>query len=345
MLGKMLMVAAAFGCGMSVPTAADVQRSDFRLVSEPGIELFVRQVRMEAQRSRGSLILIHGARVGALASFDVDVPGYSLAADLATAGYSVYLADVRGYGRSSFPKSMSGDRFRGSPAVPTAVAVRDIQAVIREVRRRHPGESVAAMGWATGSHWLAATEAAHPGSIDRLVFYNSVYGGNGPWRLTKLFARPGSPATFNFTKFGRYRLSTAESLVGRWTNSDAISDAFVRRYVEIAMAGDPSAKSRTPSSFRHPSGPIADTLRAVHGAPLYDAGTIRSHVLILRSEKDFWSRPVDVETLQRDLKRARSVTVRELPDASHYVHLEPGQGRQQFLDAVIAFASATQSSD
>ncbi len=111
------------------------------------------------------------------------------------------------------------------------------------------------------------------------------------------------------------------------------------------MQGDPTASSRTPASFRHPSGAIADTLRAVHEAPLYDASQIRSHVLILRSANDFWSRPVDVETFQRDLRQARSVTVREIANASLYVHLEPGPDRRSLLAMVNRFLTQNASPD
>ncbi len=331
-------VAALVAVGFVCPVAAEVTRTDFKLTSSPGIELFVRQVEdVSAQNRRGPVLLLHGARVGGVASFDVDVGEVSLAEDLAEVGHTVYIADLRGYGRSDFPASMTGDRFASPPAVSTAVAVQDVKAVLDEISARHANEPIGAMGWATGSHWLAATEAAHPGSIDYLVFYNSVYGGEGEWRLTENFAVHGAPATFNYEKFGAYRLSDALSLVGRWTEAQGISEAFVKRYVELAMEGDPTAAERDPATFRHPSGPIADTLKAVNDAPLYDAGMIRANVLILRSEKDFWSRPADVETMARDLSKAGDVTLRRLPGASHYVHLEPGEGRDEFFKIVTDY--------
>ncbi|RMC33191.1 alpha/beta fold hydrolase [Paracoccus alkanivorans] len=317
---------------------ADVIREDFTVPSAPGIDLFVRQVQEEeVETRRGPVLLLHGARVGGLASFDVDVDQLSLAEDLAKAGYTVYIADLRGYGRSSFPPAMQGHRFAAPPAVPTAEAVEDVKVVLDEIGRRHGSEAIGAMGWATGSHWLAATEATYPGSIDYLVFYNSVYGGQGEWALTGSFAVKDEPAIFNYDRFGAYRLSDAASLIGRWTKAEGISDAFVDRYVELAMEGDPAAAERDPASFRHPSGPIADTLKAVNDAPLYDAGKIRANVLILRSGEDFWSRPVDVETMVGDLIAADDVAVHELPGASHYVHLEPGEGRLSFIKVLIDY--------
>ena len=334
-----LLASVAATVALGAPALnADVVRTDFQVQSEPGINLFVREVRSaETGEQAAPVLLLHGARVGGLASFDVDVSDMSLAEDLAEAGYAVYVADLRGYGRSSFPASMEGDRFASPPAVPTAEAVEDVKTILDMIAERHPDAPISAFGWATGSHWLAATEAAHPGAIDRLVFFNSVYGGQGDWRLTANFAVEGAPAKFNYEKFGSYRLSDADSLVGRWTEAEGIGDAFIARYVELAMEGDPTAGTRDPASFRHPSGPIADTLRAVNDAPLYDAGEMHSSVLILRSGNDFWSRPVDATTMAQDLTAAADVTVHELPGASHYIHLEPGEGRDAFFRVVTDY--------
>lgn len=110
------------------------------------------------------------------------------------------------------------------------------------------------------------------------------------------------------------------------------------------MAGDERAEERDPPCFRFPSGPLADTLMLVNGRPIFDAGVITSHVLILRSENDFWSRAQDASALVGHLDAAASVTVVELPDASHYVHLIPDQ-RQQFLDAVFNFVDTSAASN
>ena len=318
------------------PAAAELQRTDAYVSATPDIELFVRHLSdTTADRDLGPLLLLHGARVGGLASFDVEE--VSLAEDLARRGFQVYVADLRGYGRSTFPPAMQSSRFAGPPAVRTAEAVVDVKALLDWLRARYPQQTLSAFGWATGSHWLAATEAAHPGSLDRLVFYNSVYGGEGPWRLTELFAKPGQPSVFDLERFGAYRLSDADSLVGRWTEAEGISPAFVERYVELAMEGDETAEQRQPASFRHPSGAIADTLEAVHGGPLYDAGRIRAEVLLLRSGKDFWSRPIDYRRLAEDLQQADRVEQHTFPEASHYLHLEPGPARNRFLEVVTDF--------
>ena len=100
-----MLLAAGHGRGAA---AAELARQDFFVESEPGIELFVREVRPAGMTSGGApVLLLHGARVPGLASFDLPVPNGSLAGDLAEAGHIVYVMDVRGYGRSTRPPEMS----------------------------------------------------------------------------------------------------------------------------------------------------------------------------------------------------------------------------------------------
>ena len=80
-----------------------LNREEFYITSDPGIQIFVREVR-DGETLHGPkrpILLLHGARVPGVASFDLDVPGGSLAADLASNGYIAYIMDARGYGGSS----------------------------------------------------------------------------------------------------------------------------------------------------------------------------------------------------------------------------------------------------
>ena len=60
--------------------------------------------------------------------------------------------------------------------------------------------------------------------------------------------------------------------------------------------------------------------------------------LILRSGRDFWSRPEDPERLAEHLIQAPAARVVALPEATHFVHLDrPERGRERFLAEVLAF--------
>ncbi len=340
---QMKWVAACLGLFLTLPSAAEIVRSDFRVRGEDGLALFVRELRdTAATADRGPMLMVHGGRSGVLASWDVDAPGSSAAEEIARAGHRVYLMDVRGFGRSEFPREMrdAPEAFGGPVAVRSNEAVRDIAAVVDEIRRRHPGEArLAAIGWATGSQWLGHYASLFPETLSHLVYYNAAYGGPaGGWALQAEFGDPQRPAELDRARHGAYRLATADNLVGRW-RSEGVDAAFLARYVELSMEGDATAGARQPPGFRFPSGPTADTLKLVNGRQLFDASFIRAHVLILRSERDFWSRPADVATLRAHLTSAASVAAVELPGASHYVHLQPGAERARFLAAVLRFTA------
>ncbi|OLN30417.1 alpha/beta hydrolase fold [Desulfovibrio sp. DV] len=319
-----------------------IQRHDFSVSSKDGLRIFVREMRdAGSQSNRGPLLLVNGGRPGVLASWDVDAPGTSTAEELAKAGHHLYLMDVRGFGRSEFPKEMTKGRFDEPVAVRSNEAVRDIAAVIKEIKRLHPDDTrLAAMGWATGSQWLGHYTSLYPDAITHLIYYNGAYGGPaGGWPLQAEFGDPHSPAALDYQRHGAYRLATAKDLTGQ-LEKEGSDRTFLKRYVTLCMEGDQTAQHRDPPSFRFPTGPTADTLKLVNGRQIFDASFFRSHVLILRSEKDFWSRPSDAQTLLAHLTDAASAKLVELSGLSHYAHLQPTPDRQNFLDAVLAFTAA-----
>jgi pimeloyl-ACP methyl ester carboxylesterase len=316
-------------------------RRDLVVTSADGFTIFVREIHdTKASADRGSMLLVNGGRPGVLASWDVNAPGSSTAEELAKAGHHLYLMDVRGFGRSQFVKEMEGERFQAPIAVRSNEAVRDIAAVVEKIKRENPRDSrLAAMGWATGSQWLGHYASLHPDQISHLIYYNAAYGGaGGGWRLQEEFGDPERPAELDYRRLGAYQLSTTDDLAARW-REEGIDPAFLDRYVALAIEGDKTANEREPASFRYPSGPFEDTLKMVNGRQIFDASFIRSHVLILRSGNDFWSRPIDGQTMLAHLTHAASARLVEMQGVSHYVHLQPTPDRQKFLDAVLVFTA------
>ena len=335
-LSTVLSIALA---AVAFPAGAEVARTDLTVASEDGLQLFVRRFEDDAAREdRGPFLLINGGRPGVLASWDVDKPGPSVAALLAKAGHTVYLMDARGFGRSEHPPSMRDGMETGPVAVRSHEVVRDIAAVVADIKRRHPGDArLAATGWATGSQWLGHYASLYPQAVSRLVYYQGAYGGApGGWAFQSV-ADPDDPAMLDRARFAAFRCSTAEQMTARM-REETDDQAFLERYAALAVEGDERAATREPPCFRFPSGPLADTLMLVNGRPLFDVGAVAGHVLILRSENDFWSRPADVAALRAHLGSAASVTVKEFPDASHFIHLLP-ETRQSFVDAVLSFTA------
>jgi pimeloyl-ACP methyl ester carboxylesterase len=336
---------------------AEIARADVEISGEDGVRLFVREVRDPEAGSNGApVILVHGARVPGVASFDLSVEGGSLAADLARAGHRVVIMDARGYGRSTRPEAMSGAP-DGKPLVGSNEVVRDIGSVVGWVEDRTGMDEVALLGWATGGHWAGMYASLEPARVSHLIMYNALYGAHeghdtlGPGSDA---ADPQHPTRLNPEKFGAYRLNTARSLLPSWDRSIPIDDKSQWRdpnvaeaYQREAIRSDATARVRTPPSFRAPSGAIEDSFYLASGRQLWDAASITARVLIIRSGNDFWSRPEDVTKLQEHLVRAAAVRTVTIPNATHYVHLDRAdKGRDRFLAEVRAFlGAATEEAD
>lgn len=333
-------------------SAQEITRNDIFIEHDPELSIFVREVLSSGAHSGDKLpvLLLHGARVPGIASFDLEVPHGSLAADLSRAGHPVYIMDARGYGYSTRPHEMSESPENNPPLVRSAAVVHDIAAVVEWLQEHRPVGQVALLGWATGGHWAGYYAALYPEKVSHLILYNTLYGGSNKHDLIgqgSSLEDPNHPGRFNADAIGAHRLSTAESLFGSWDQSIPLQDKarwrhpdIAEAYANAALGSDSTSSDRSPPSFRAPSGALEDSYYLATGRQLWDASLIRSAVLIIRSELDFWSRPQDQRTLESHLvyaDRTRSVVI---PDATHYVHLDrPERGRDQFIKEVISFLS------
>ncbi|TWT05831.1 alpha/beta hydrolase [Reyranella sp. CPCC 100927] len=336
-------------CGRSaIGHTEDVMREDFFVKTADGYDIAVRAVAAAPGASRPPVILVHGARVPGIGSFDLPVPGGSLAADLARAGHAVYVMDARGYGRSTRPAAMDVPAAGQAPLVRAWAVMRDIDAVVATVRQRAGVSMVALLGWATGAMWCGMYAALNPDRVGHLVYYNGLYGGSAQHAMLGLGTSnedTAHPGRFNRAGAGAWRLSTGPDLLRAWDAVIPVEDKSQWRdarvaeaYVKEALASDTTAASRNPASFRAPSGAMEDSFYQATGRQLFDAASIAARVLVLRSARDFWSRPQDAETLARHLDRAAAVQVRTIPDATHHVHLDrPERGRDVFLQSVVGF--------
>ncbi|GAB5470775.1 MAG: alpha/beta fold hydrolase [Rhodospirillales bacterium] len=342
-------------CLLSSTALAETQRSDFTATAAPGIEIAIREVvDSDVARVGDPVILLHGARVPGIASFDLEVPGGSLAADLARAGLTVYIVDLRGYGGSTRPAAMAAPRQPSTPLVRSGDAFRDLDAAVGAVLARSGADRVALLGWATGGHWAGLYASLAPEEVSRIVFYNTLYGYTpdhpviGPGSR---LASPSAPERFDLERFQNYRLNTAASLLPGWDRSIPVEDktawrdpAVAGAYVAAALASDSTSLERDPPSFRAPSGAMADSFLLASGAALWDARLIAADALILRGELDFWSRPEDAALLEAHLasRDSGAVTRVEIPRATHFLHLDrPEQGRAALLQAAVPFLTAT----
>jgi alpha-beta hydrolase superfamily lysophospholipase len=332
-----------------------VTRQNFFVNSDPGIRLFVREVTAGQNGSGKPILLVHGARVPGVGSFDLPVSGGSLAEDLAQRGFDVYILDVRGYGQSTRPKEMHEPPTGHPPLVRSNEAVRDIAAAVDWIRSRRHGASVALFGWATGGQWAAHYASLYPEKVSALIVLNSLYGASSPHPLMGRgsdMEDPAHPGHFNRSACGAYRLNDAQSLLRQWDRSIPVEDkslwrdpAIAKAYVDAALASDPTSNSRTPPSMRSPCGALEDSFYLAIGRRLFDASLITAPVLIVASERDFWSRPEDRQAMADELVHSPKARVVVIPSATHFVHLDrPERGRDTLIKEISEFAGAATAS-
>jgi pimeloyl-ACP methyl ester carboxylesterase len=342
---KTILTLAMAATITQAPPSDQVVRKDWKVRGEAG-HLGVREVR-PARSARGRpVLLLHGARVPGVASFDLPVPGGSLAADHAREGHRVFIVDARGYGASDRPGALDAPPSANPPAVTGEQVVRDIASVVDRLRATTRHDRVDLVGWATGGHWAAWYASEHPDRVEHLVIHNSLYGaidGHPVLGRGSDYEDPARPGHFDDARHGAYRLSTGPGLLATWDSGIPADDKSAWRdprvaaaYVEHALASDPTSADREPPSFRAPTGAMKDSFHLATGRRLWHAGTITARTLVLRSEHDFWSREGDVTTLVADLDRAADVRATRLDGATHFAHLDrAGHGRDRLLDEVV----------
>ncbi|WP_420963758.1 alpha/beta fold hydrolase [Brucella sp. IR073] len=350
----LLMAGVFLGTADATASQPAVVRTDRFVELQSGGRLFVREVR----RSGGpgdvtsAVLLIHGARVPGVASFDLQVPGGSLATDLALAGHLVYILDLRGYGGSSRPAAMAAAPGQSPPLMRTQDAIADIAAATDAIIEWSGDPQIGIMGWATGGHWAAAYAVKYPRTIERLVLYNTLYGGADEHKSLgrgSPLEDPNRPGNFNISAFGAYRLNTGASLLPAWDNSIPVPDKAAWRdervkqaYVDAALASDPTSANRQPPAFRSPSGAMADSFELAIGKRQWPASALSMPVLVIRSENDFWSRPEDAKAIVAEAPRAKFLTI---PRATHFVHLDRSEsGRALFVNAMTRFLEPSATS-
>lgn len=330
-------------------SAQSVLRTDAMVAGPPGIAIFLREVvgRTPAPNV-APLLLVHDTPAAGPASFDLGVPGGSLAVDLADAGLRVFLMDARGYGRSSRAPRLASPPKPGVPLTRASEVVEDIGAVVDWIRLRTRAPKVALLGWGAGGHAVGQFASRRPDVVASVVFYNTLYGGGPDHPLVGKnsdLGDPARPGRINRATLGAYRFYDATAILKPWdqsipgANKAAWRDPQVAAaYVAAVLAADPGAPPQRPPAVRVPTGPLADAFEVTTGRQAWDAGLVRSPALVVFSEKDFWSRAEDRDRLQAHLVNAGEVKVVTLPGATHYAHLDrPERGRQALIDALKAF--------
>jgi pimeloyl-ACP methyl ester carboxylesterase len=352
-LSTLLVTAAGAAQSPQAARVGEFVRRDYFVTSEHNVRIHVREVRtLQPAEAHGVPVLcLHGGGGAGVASFDVAVPGYSLAEDLARAGHTVYVMDARGFGESSDPPDLNDSSPTARSSVTADKVARDVDAVIENIRRASHARKVAVFGWASGGHWLGFYTAHHADKVSHLIMLNALYGVNAPWNLREAFADKDDPAVFN-RHAGAYRSVTAQGLVRSWDAAIPVEDKSAWRdpraadfYVRTTLASDATANQRQPPSVRIPNAFQREAFQMSLGSKLYDAADIRVPTLVIRGSRDHWSRPEDLAALDRELVNASRKKIVTIPDATHFVFIDRAEkGRAQLIGEIVSFLGAGQDS-
>ena len=325
---------------------SDLIREDTFVTSDPDVQIFVREVRSSSnlESDRVPILLIHGGGSGSVTSFDINVPGYSVAADLAAKGHQVYLMNVRGWERSTRPASFDEPPEENPPAVTSEQAVLDISAVVDWINQQNQSSKVALLGWATGGHWAGMYTSRNNDKVSHLIMLNSLYGVDAPWELNKAFENPNQPGQFDAST-GAYRLANAKGLLAKWDETIPATDksqwreeAVAKAYQRSALASDPTSNTRQPPSLRIPAAYRQESYNLANGKKYWNAKDITVPTLVIRGKRDFWSRPADMKALKAELVNAPRVETETIPNGTHYLFLDlPKRGRDRFIQEVVLF--------
>lgn len=200
-------------------------RSSVLAIAGQSVRLFVRERSpVGSARHHTPVLLVHGGFTPSTVAFDLPLPGYSLMAALAEAGFAAFTLDMTGYARSPRPTmddpanvvpghrpTLGGmaDRL-GPPSYPfelvTATSEQDdIDAVVDFVRNRTGADKVFLFGWSGGGFRTGTYTARHPEKVAALLIHaSSNFKIDGPDTAPPL-PRPGAPVQLQDRETGERR--------------------------------------------------------------------------------------------------------------------------------------------
>lgn len=317
-------------------SVAGISHKDHFVQGSDGVRLFVREFESPHRAvSDYPLLMVHGGGPGALASFDIDLTNGSFAKDLVRAGFKVFIMDIRGWEHSTLPDYDTTDPALVAGNVEEAAS--DIGHVVEFIKSNEKVNKVSYFGWATGGHWGGFYAANNPENLAYFISLNSLYGVHAPWELRQFFAKDTDSTRYN--RQGHFRSSGKEGLVRKWhetiplENKDEWRDPRVMEgYRETAMSfGGDTTVMTVPGGYRE------ESFYMSLGKKYWDAKDIRVPSLIIRTELDFWSRPEDLQAIEKDLSAPGSQFL-TIP-GTHYVFLDRAtKGKSELVKAITEFA-------
>ena len=334
------LIAAVAGCAITPGGGGtDATMEEFRVPSDPGIQIYVRNKRpagMNRFSSDKTVLFVHGATYPAETAFDLKLDGMSWMDYIARQGYDVYLLDVRGYGQSTRPPAMDRPAAESAPFATTEEAMKDVDAVVEFIRKRRGVERVNLLAWSWGTAIMQWYASLNSQKVEKLVLYAPVWIRQTP---SLVQAGPGPiPA---------YRSVSMEQAKTRWLTgvaankqADLIPPGWFEAWSAATVASDPVGAKQNPPVLRAPNGVVADGLRYWgKGEIPWKPEDIKVPVLLIKAEWDQDTPSYMAQNLFPKLTGAPYKRYVELGEGTHTIIMEKNRMNlfrevQLFLDEV-----------
>ena len=322
---------------MKEPSPAEIVMEEFRVPSDPGIEIYVRNKRpagMSKVAGDRVVLFVHGATYPAETAFDLRLNGLSWMDYIAQRGYDVYLLDVRGYGKSTRPPQMDRPPEESAPFATTEEAVRDVAAVVEFIRKRRGVEKINLLAWSWGTRIMMWYTSLNSDKVEKLALY-----APGWVRKTASLVQAGAGP------LGAYRTVRVDQAKARWLTgvaeskkAELIPPGWFEAWAEATFATDPVGARQNPQTLRAPNGVVLDGQRYWDkGIIPYKVEDIRVPVLLIKAEWDQDTPAYMAQELFPRLVNAPYKRYVELGEGTHTIIMEKNRMNlfrevQLFLD-------------
>ncbi len=308
--------------------------------SDAGIELFVRNKRLESMTSftpGRTIIMVHGATYPAHTAFDLPLGGLSWMDYIAGRGFDVWCMDIRGYGRSTRPPEMSQPPEANPPLVRGVTAVADILSVSNFVRGRRSIAKCVHFGYSWGTALMGRFAADNPSLVERLVLYAPIWNRQTP----SLVDQGGTIGAYRFVTQEQARARRGAG-VPEAHRATLVPPGWFEHWAGVTWATDPEGLRRNPPALRAPNGVVADGREYwAAGRPYYDPAKITAPTLLVLGEWDQDTPPYMAQTLFPLLTASPGKRLVLLGEGTHGMWMERNRGAlfqavQVFLEEAAA---------
>lgn len=278
-----------------------------------GKQLFLQKITSKESNIKKNILCVHGLTITSSA-FCSNYKDYNIAHKLCNIGYSVWIMDIGGHGRS--------ETWEHGLDVNTQTGAEDIIAATEVIRKEEKVDRIELMGWSWGTMTCAVAATKKPELIQKLVLISPITGGTFPSKPREMFPDAYMPIQYKHCA----RLFPIKGLIsglepeGDFEYDDNIVDLGLIDSSMHYMFRYLSEKGR-------PTGPSADIYCDADEWKI-DAESIKAPTLMICGDNDLYVSQERLKVMYKKLPEGSKLKV--IPKASHGFMFE----KQNHVDGV-----------